>query len=193
MTQQGGTGFEPYGQPQYGQPQYGQPQYGQAPYGQPQYGQAPYGPPPPPPDNGDGNKARLFGALVFVIGILAGIPALIFGFRGLGKANRGVATNKGSAIFGIVMGCLSVVGAVVLVLALVGAAAGPSYSGTKLAGDVTTALDGSGTPASNVSCADTPHVKAGATTACHGDVGDQPVQLLVTWNDRKGHFRVAVQ
>jgi len=125
-----------YGQPQ-GQPddaprdgQYGQQpqQYGQQPQ---QYGQQPqqYGQQPqqygqgypaqggydgrPAPKNGMGIAALVLGVLAlltgfFIIGGLFGLVAIVLGIIGSRRAKRGLATNRGMAITGVILGVIGV-------------------------------------------------------------------------------------
>ncbi|MFI8965114.1 DUF4190 domain-containing protein [Streptomyces sp. NPDC053493] len=96
----------------------------------------PYGPPGmpgmpqaplPQPRNGLGVTALVLGivGLVFAIipiffwlGAILGVLALIFGIIGASRASKGLATNKGMAITGTVLGGLSVVVAVIWVIVL---------------------------------------------------------------------------
>ncbi|AMY21256.1 MULTISPECIES: DUF4190 domain-containing protein [Nocardiaceae] len=126
---------------QYGQtPQGGQ--YGQTPQGG-QYGSTPQGgqyPPPPggqyeaapqyaggyqqqppaSPKNGMGIAALIVGILALLTsftifgGILLGIAAVILGIIGRSRVKKLVATNKGMATAGIVLGVLSIVVAAAL-------------------------------------------------------------------------------
>ncbi|MBF5083561.1 DUF4190 domain-containing protein [Quadrisphaera sp. INWT6] len=126
----GGSDSSQYGS-SYGQPQ-GQPhdaprdgQYGQQPqqYGQPQgqqpqqYGQ---GYPAqggydgrPAPKNALGIAALVLGVLAlltgfFIIGGLFGLVAIVLGIIGSRRAKRGLATNRGMAITGIILGVIGV-------------------------------------------------------------------------------------
>ncbi|MFF3320280.1 DUF4190 domain-containing protein [Streptomyces sp. NPDC003035] len=100
-------------------------------------GPNPWGPPPgmpgmPPPfpqepRNGLGVAALVIGivgllvALVpflFWLGAVLGVLALVFGIIGIGKAGKGEATNKGSAVTGVVTGALAVVVSIVWVAVL---------------------------------------------------------------------------
>lgn len=97
--------------PPYGQPAYGQPSYGQGAYG--------YGP-PPVARNGFGVTALVLGILGlvtswFVVGIVPGVLAVVFGALGRGRARRGEATNGGSAVAGLILGVLAVVIAIVFI------------------------------------------------------------------------------
>ena len=76
----------------------------------------------PAPRNGIGTAALVLGIIGFllsiiVLGGLLGIVAIILGIVGLGRVRRGEATNRGSAIAGIVLGALAVILTAVLVIA----------------------------------------------------------------------------
>jgi hypothetical protein len=74
-----------------------------------------YGTPATGVRNGMGTAALVLGILAVLLcwsvvgGILLGILAIIFGAVGRGRANRGEATNKGSATAGIVTGVIGVI------------------------------------------------------------------------------------
>jgi hypothetical protein len=122
------TGYpsQPYGQPAYGQQPSAQQPYGQQPYGAPGYGAyapqgypAQYGAPmgsiyPNPYRNGLGTAGMVCGiiGLVFCwypfVGLVLSILAVCFGAAGVGRANKGLANNKGAATAGLVMGCIGV-------------------------------------------------------------------------------------
>ncbi len=88
------------------------------------YGSGSYGSMPPSGQQGQparpvGGSGLATAALVLGIlalisswtvigGILLGLPAVILGFLGLGKARRGLATGRGRAIAGIILGLLSI-------------------------------------------------------------------------------------
>ncbi|WP_432066535.1 DUF4190 domain-containing protein [Streptomyces sp. C10-9-1] len=91
----------------------------QPPYGAPQ----PYNPGPAPAQarNGLGTTALVLGIiglliafvpLLFWLGGILGLLALIFGLVGLGRAKRGEATNKGVAVAGTVLAALTLVASV---------------------------------------------------------------------------------
>lgn len=120
---QGGPGDSPagYGTPGAQPDGYGaQPgDYGSPPpgYGAPAYGQqpAPYGAPGgfgghPAPRNGFGIAALVLGILsipagfTVVFGILLGVLAIIFGALGRGRAKKGLASNGGMALTGLILG-----------------------------------------------------------------------------------------
>jgi hypothetical protein len=76
----------------------------------------------PAPRNGLGTAALVLGIVGFllsivVLGGLLGIVAVILGIVALGRVRRGEATNRGSAIAGIVLGALAVLLTGVLVVA----------------------------------------------------------------------------
>jgi hypothetical protein len=75
--------------------------------------------PPARPRNGMGIAALVFGILAILFcwsavgGIVFGILAIILGAMGAGRARRGVATNRGVAIAGIITGVLGLIVGVV--------------------------------------------------------------------------------
>ncbi|WP_299533269.1 DUF4190 domain-containing protein [uncultured Streptomyces sp.] len=107
--------------------------YGAAPLAGPPAGQYGYPPPQPypggypgydpfgghgwapAPSNGMGTAALVLGIVAVVgicfggIGALVGIPALVFGVLGRGRAKRGEANNGGMALAGIILGSIGVV------------------------------------------------------------------------------------
>jgi len=122
------------------QPEYAQPQYPQ--YPQAQYPQSPAYPPagytvPPMTNTG---QANTFGLLSMIFGIVSipllfccylGIPLAIagavLGVVGVGKANKGQASNKGMAVAGIVCSAATLVILVaIIILYAVGVASLPS-------------------------------------------------------------------
>ncbi|MDI3405982.1 DUF4190 domain-containing protein [Streptomyces cavernicola] len=103
-----------------------------SPFGPPPGGQ-PMAPPPFPiphqqPQNGLGVTALVLGIIGAVLfftvwgGVILGVLALIFGLIGLSKARKGMATNKGVALTGTILGgvaiVLSIVWLVVVVMAV---------------------------------------------------------------------------
>jgi hypothetical protein len=73
--------------------------------------------------NGMGTTALVVGIIALITcwtvigGVLFGLPAIIFGFVGRGRAKRGEASNGGSAIAGVILGLVSLIVAVVIVAA----------------------------------------------------------------------------
>jgi len=85
----------------------------------------PVPPPPPPPGGGMGpgspqqpsNGMGLASMIVGIVsiplaccglGLLGGIVAIVLGFLGKGKADRGEATNRGQALAGIITGAVAI-------------------------------------------------------------------------------------
>lgn len=113
----------------YPPPQQGYPQDQGYPQGYPQDPGAFQGPggypggPVAQPRNGMGTAAlvlgilAVLGAITVIGGILLGLLALIFGIVGLRRVGKGVATNKGVAIAGIVTGLIGLIAAVALAVA----------------------------------------------------------------------------
>jgi hypothetical protein len=112
-------GYDPYAQPYESQPTSG---YGQSPHYSPQqpFTAPPYnnpygGQPPQRPQNGFGVAAMVLGicsaVLMWCCSVFATMPlgtlAIVFGGIGLGKANRGEATNKSMALTGLICGSIS--------------------------------------------------------------------------------------
>lgn len=81
-------------------------------YGSPAGYGAPSGQPHGSPKNGFGIAALVLGILglltsLFFGGIVFGIPAIVFGALGRGRAKRHEATNGGTAVAGLVLGVVS--------------------------------------------------------------------------------------
>jgi hypothetical protein len=84
-------------------------------YGLPGYGPSGYGgwPAQPAPQNGLGLAAMICGivgavlGLIF-IGIIPAVLGIIFGAIGLGRVRRGVATNRGQSLTGVITGIVGV-------------------------------------------------------------------------------------
>lgn len=81
---------------------------------------------PPQPSNGLGLASMIVGIVsiplvcCFYLGVPAAIVAIILGFLGKGKADRGEATNRGMALAGIICGGVAIVFAIVsLILTVV--------------------------------------------------------------------------
>ncbi|RKN44464.1 DUF4190 domain-containing protein [Micromonospora endolithica] len=131
---------QPYGQQPYGQQPYQDPyaaqSYGQQPYPQQPY-QDPYGGTPMYPNAGYPSPAgqqNTLGLVAMILGIASiplacchlgiplGIAALVTGWLGKQKADRGLAANNGQALAGLICGGIAVVlGAIYLVLAIASA------------------------------------------------------------------------
>lgn len=95
--------------------------YGVAPYPPPGSGYG--GPPPQQAKNGLGIAALVLGILslplavfFFPVGLILGILAIIFGVIGMGRAKKGLATNRGVAIGGLVTGIIGTVIALIFVI-----------------------------------------------------------------------------
>lgn len=87
--------------------------YGQDPYGQGGYGRQPAG---PAPRNGLGVAALVVGIVSVLLGVVpllgfVGLVAVVLGVVGLSRVRRGLATNRGMSITGIVLGGLAVLAA----------------------------------------------------------------------------------
>jgi uncharacterized membrane protein len=86
------------------------------------------GPAPAAPQNGMGTAALVMGILqFFCLGTVGSVLAIVFGKIGMNKADQGLATNRGSAKAGFVLGivglALTAVGIVIAIIAVaVGAA-----------------------------------------------------------------------
>lgn len=61
------------------------------------------------PRNGMGTAALVLGILGLVLGCILSGLAIIFGSIGIGRANRGEATNKGAATAGLILGIVGFV------------------------------------------------------------------------------------
>lgn len=109
----------------YPPPAYGQPGHVQGPYGQPAFVQPGYGG-HPAPRNGVGTAALVLGIIGVVLswtvyaGFILGVLAICFGSVGLARAKRGEATNRGSAMAGLVLGIVAVALLAVLIVIGVG-------------------------------------------------------------------------
>ncbi|MFI9175284.1 DUF4190 domain-containing protein [Streptomyces lincolnensis] len=106
-----------YGYPNAGQPYQQNPSYPVAPP-MGAYPQAPGYAMAPQPANGMGTTGLVLGIIGVVcsvvvvmwwLGVILGILAIIFGAIGRGKANRGEATNRGAATAGLVCGIIATV------------------------------------------------------------------------------------
>lgn len=76
------------------------------------------------PRNGFGIAALVLGILAIVLswsavgGILFGVLAIIFAILGMRRASRGVATNKGMSISGLVTGIVGLIIGIIVAIAL---------------------------------------------------------------------------
>ncbi|WP_227492524.1 DUF4190 domain-containing protein [Brevibacterium sp. CFH 10365] len=66
-----------------------------------------------------GGIVGILGAFVFGGGALFGIAAVIFGFVGLSAVKKGLASNKGLNITGIILGIVSVVISIIVIVATI--------------------------------------------------------------------------
>ena len=99
--------YPPPGQPT-GQPGYPAP--GAYPPPAPQYPAAGYGAPTATSKNNLGTWALVLGILSIVcFGLLAGIPAIILGNKGKAAVAQGLATNRGAAQAGFILGIIGTV------------------------------------------------------------------------------------
>lgn len=71
------------------------------------------------PRNGMGTASLVLGIFsLLIFGFILGLLAIIFGSIGIGRANRGEATNKGAAIAGMVLGIIGFVAWIFITSAL---------------------------------------------------------------------------
>jgi len=71
------------------------------------------------PRNGMGTASLIMGILgVIILPIVFSVLAIIFGSIGIGRANRGEATNKGVATTGLVLGIIGIVLGLIIGVAL---------------------------------------------------------------------------
>jgi hypothetical protein len=90
------------------------PGYPPAPYGQPGYGQGFAPGYPVQPRNGLGTAGLVCGIIAVVlcwtvyVGVILGILAICFGAVGMGRAKRGEATNRSSAMAGLILGIVAI-------------------------------------------------------------------------------------
>ena len=116
-------------QPQYGAPQYGQPQYGAPQYGQPQYGQPYYGAPLPRRENKGATVCAIIGMVLGIItlvftfltmiagtadplsGYVLGVVGIEFALPGiiLSAIGKKSYSNRGKAIFGLIVSIICIV------------------------------------------------------------------------------------
>jgi hypothetical protein len=74
-----------------------------------------------PPQNGMGTAALVLGIIALFTPFLIATLAVIFGYIGLGKCNRGEATNRGMALWGIWLGWISWASWVILYFIIINA------------------------------------------------------------------------
>ena len=89
-----------------------------------------YPPPPPPPgaapQNGMGTAALVMGIVqFFCFPLIGAVLAIVFGKIGMDRADRGLATNRGSAKAGFILG---IIGLVLVILAIFGSIASGALS-----------------------------------------------------------------
>lgn len=149
------SGEPPYPGPQPNQPGYDPHQQGYAPYPDGYQGPPPagYGPGPQAPKNGLGIAALVLGILailatITVIGVVLGIPlgllAVILGIVGVLRVGKGLATNKGVAIAGIVTGALGLIASVAVVVL------GATFFASTGGGDLVTCIQQAGSDRTQV-------------------------------------------
>jgi hypothetical protein len=113
-------------QPTASYPAYEQPAYPQGPYPQAAYPPQPFAGGYLPPRNGIGTAALVCGIIAVVlswtvyVGIILGILAICFGGVGIGRSTRGEATNRSSALAGLILGIVAIALLVILVIVGVG-------------------------------------------------------------------------
>jgi hypothetical protein len=74
----------------------------------------------PGPQNGMGVAALVLGIIgIAICPVIFSILAIIFGSIGIQRANRGLATNRGVAVAGLVLGIIGVVLGVIVALLVV--------------------------------------------------------------------------
>ena len=80
------------------------------------------------PQNGMGTAALILGILqFFCLGTIGSILAIIFGKIGMNRADQGLATNRGAAKAGFVLGWIGVALTIIVIISIiVGAASGSS-------------------------------------------------------------------
>lgn len=130
---QGPGGTPPgYGAPAGQPPGYGAPSgppggHDAPPAGPGAYGQQPFGTAPgfgAGPRNGFGTAALVLGILSIVTcvtvvgGVLLGLLAVVFGVLGRGRAKKGLASNGGLAVTGLILGVVGLVLSIVIAVAV---------------------------------------------------------------------------
>ena len=73
------------------------------------------------PQNGMGTAALVMGILQFLcLGVIGSILAIVFGRIGMARADQGLATNRGAAKAGFILGIIGVVMQVVGIIVFIG-------------------------------------------------------------------------
>jgi len=75
------------------------------------------------PRNGMGSASLTLGILGLFLGWLFSLLAIIFGGVGLGRANRGEATNRGAALWGLWLGVIGLALWVIILIVIFGSSA----------------------------------------------------------------------
>lgn len=87
---------------------------------------------PAAPQNGLGTAALIMGILsLFCIPVIGGVLAIVFGKMGMAKADQGLATNRGAAKAGFILGIIGLVLAVIgfiIYMIVIAAAVGSGVS-----------------------------------------------------------------
>ncbi len=146
---------------------------------------------PSAPQNGFGTVALVMGILQFLcLGPLGSILAIVFGWLGMSRAKQGLATNKGVAkagfilgIVGLVLGLLSLI-----VLAILGAAGVfNQIDTTKAARLIEEDISYQTGTDVKVTCPDSVRIEAGATFDCVATAKGTTATVEVTQVDDKGN------
>lgn len=76
---------------------------------------------PAMPQNGMGTAALVMGILQFLcLGVIGSILAIVFGKIGMNRADQGLATNRGAAKAGFILGIIGVVMQVLGIIYFIG-------------------------------------------------------------------------
>jgi hypothetical protein len=80
------------------------------------------------PQNGMGTAALILGILQFVcLGTIGSILAIVFGKIGMNRADQGLATNRGAAKAGFVLGWIGVILTIIaIIVAIIAGVSGGS-------------------------------------------------------------------
>lgn len=145
-----------------------------------------------PPLNPHQSKALVFGIATLGIGVFAGVPAIIFGVKGraFGKRHGG---PTGKSTFGLVMGVLSILLALIFIGVAAGSAGSFDYHGADLADDVTRVVESNGSTAESVTCENVSDVQAGSIADCTATIDGKFTGIRVTFDDDEGHFTISEQ